>query len=220
MDEALPLIQRRGKQVQDVVGYLEWLHDRNRKYMDNEAVFEFLVKKTDLSCSSDNVGPKKEPRGPDGKNSAKKAVAPLKGRTRGAIIGFWGRGEAGHFAHLNTAITVTLRAIYFEGLSQGEAMDLVNKYVDDLPNPELSSRLANNRSAIDGVIRRDANKIWDDNGGQVDNPRSSEKWRIIIQRWRLIGFLVSDKPPGPKKPASVRSWTAKRSSSPRRNAAC
>jgi hypothetical protein len=49
----------------------------------------------------------------------------MKGRTRQAIIGFWERGEAGHFKHLNAAIAVTLRALYFEGLGQDEAVDLV-----------------------------------------------------------------------------------------------
>jgi hypothetical protein len=94
---------------------------------------------------------------------------------------------------LNSAIAVTLRAMFFEGLSQEEAVGQVITYVDGLTNAELSSRLANNRTDIYRVIRATANRIWQDNGGQVDNDTSSKKWQAIIQRWRAIGFLVSDK---------------------------
>ena len=55
LDEPLPLVERRGKMVQDVVGYFKWLHDRDRHFMDKDEVFDFVVKKLDLSCSSDNA---------------------------------------------------------------------------------------------------------------------------------------------------------------------
>jgi hypothetical protein len=117
----------------------------------------------------------------------------MKGRTREAIIGFWGRGETGHFPHLNAAVAVTLRALYFEGLSQDEAVDLVISYVDGLTNSELSSRLPNIKSDIYRVIRSSANRIWDSNGGQVDSENSSTTWRAVIGRWREVGFKASDK---------------------------
>jgi hypothetical protein len=196
LDKPLPLVKRRGKEVQDVVGYMAWLKNPDRQFMNKDEVFDFVGQKLDLACSSDNSGRKpKEPgetKLKDGK-AGQRVALPMKGRTRGAIVGFWGRSEPGHFVHLNAAIAVTLRALYFEGLSQNEAVDLVIRYVDELTNPDLSSRLANNKSAIHEVIRRDANKIWDNNGGQVDNENSSKKWRAVAQRWRDVGFKVSDK---------------------------
>ena len=98
----------------------------------------------------------------------------MKGRTRGAIVGFWSRGEAGHFVHLNAAIAVTLRAPYFEGLEQEEAVELIIKYVDELDNIDLSTRLANNNADIYRITRNSANRIWRANGAQV-KPRCQQE---------------------------------------------
>ena len=89
-----------------------------------------------LSCSADNSGHKKQTKNcrSCGKDFDEHTTLPLRGRTRGSLVGFWGRGEAKHFPHLNAAVAVTLRALYFEGLSQDEAVDLVIRYVDGLPN--------------------------------------------------------------------------------------
>lgn len=196
LGKPLPLVERRGKMVQDVVGYMTWLKNPDRKFMAKQEVYDFVMQKLDLSCSADNDETKgKAPGGTKtgAKKPGQRAVPPMKGRTRGAIIGFWGRNEPGHFAHLNAAIAVTLRALCFEGLSQDEAVDLVISYVDELANPDLSSRLVDNRADIYRAIRRSANRIWQDNGGQVDNENSSRKWRAVIQRWREVGFKVSDK---------------------------
>ena len=88
LDEPLPLVERRGKMVQDVVGDFKWLHDRDRHFMDKDEVFDFVVKKLDLSCSSDNAGRQaKEPGVPTktGKKETGRQAAslPMKGRTRG-----------------------------------------------------------------------------------------------------------------------------------------
>ncbi len=198
LEKPLPLVVRRGKAVQDVVGYFKWLHARDRKYMAKDEVFDFAVERLDLSCSSDNAERRtKEPGGStktgDGKAGRKAASLPMKGRTRGAIVGFWSRGEAGHFVHLNAAIAVTLRALYFEGLEQEEAVELIIKYVDELDNIDLSTRLANNNADIYRITRNSANRIWRANGAQVNTEVSAGKWRAVIERWRVIGFLVSDK---------------------------
>ena len=60
----------------------------------------------------------------DGK-AGQRVAPPLRGRTRRAIVGCWRKNEPGHFDHLNAAIAVTLRALYFEGLSQDKAGDVV-----------------------------------------------------------------------------------------------
>ena len=197
LDKPLPLITWRGRKVQDVVSHMKWLRSPDRQFMDKDAVYDFVVQKLDLACAAGSEGQKPKKKEGSSANGGTKCLlipgTPMKGRTRQAIIGFWDRGESGHFKHLNAAIAVTLRSLYFEKVSQDEAIDLVIRYVDELPNPDLSSRLANNRSAIYQVIRRDANKIWQDNGGQANNEESSKKWALIMERWASIGFRVSDK---------------------------
>lgn len=195
LDRPLPLVERRGRAVQDVVGYLAWLHEPNRTFMKQQQVYDFVMQNINLSCSVENSGHEKQKKecSINGKKLNEHTTLPVKGRTRGAIIGFWGRGETGHFRHLNAAVAVTLRALYFEGQSQDEAVDLVISYVDGLDNSELSSRLPNNKSDIYRVIRSSANRIWDSNGGQVDSESSSRTWRAVIGRWREVGFKFSDK---------------------------
>ena len=226
LNKPLPLVQRRGKAVQDVAAYFEWLHDRSRKYMDKDEVFDFAVEKLDLSCSSDNAGKKvKEPSGSaktgNGQAGRQAASLPMKGRTRGAIMGFWLRGEAGHFNHLNAAIAVTLRALFFEGLGENEAVDLVIKYVDELDNLDLSARLGNNKSAIYEVIRRDANRIWDNNGGQANNGKSTEKWQAVVERWRCLDSGSRTRARGQAwTPGSAPWLTARTSSLRKRKGVC
>ena len=180
LDKPKPLVSRGKKQVYDVVGYMNWLADRNRQYMDKDEVYRFVVER--LSQEQAAKEPRREKTFNRGErdtdlymsptfsgateNAPEKPPKSLKGKLRGALVGYWQRGEGEHFPNLNTAIAVTLRAMYFERLSQDEAVALVSQYVDDLPNKSLSSRLADNRPDIDRVIENDARTIWDGNGGQ------------------------------------------------------
>lgn len=196
LDKPLPLINWRGRPVQDVVFYMKWLRSADPHFMDKDAVYDFVVQRLDVECGSTVKGKKERKAGGDsagGNQTCLVPAMPMKGRTRQAIIGFWERGEVGHFKHLNAAIAVTLRALFFEGLGQDEAVSLVIRYVDELPNGGLSSRLANNKAAIHRVIRRDADKTWQDNGGQPNSEESAQKWAAIMERWVSIGFRVSDK---------------------------
>ena len=84
-----------------------------------------------------------------------------------------------------------LRGLYFEGLPQDEAITLVSEYVDNLPST-YSSRLADSKGDICRVISSDAEKIWNNNGGQADVAKSSRTWEKVIARWRQTGFFLSD----------------------------
>ena len=191
LDKSLALVNRRKRMAPDVVAYMAWLKDPDRQFMGKDEVFDFVSQKLDLSCSGKDKRPAGAKHGDE--KPRHRAALPMKGRTRGALIAFWGQGETGKFFHLNAAIAVTLRALYFEGLSHDEAVDVVISYVDALTNPDLSSRLVDNRAEIYRVVRGSANRIWQANGGQVDNENSTRKWRAVIQRWQEIGFKVSDK---------------------------
>jgi hypothetical protein len=192
LDQPLPLVRRGKRQYQDVAGYVEWLKDAGRQYMEKDDVYRFIVQKLDLSCASSNVG-EVDRREVTASSQRSSAPIALKGKTRGALVGFWQRGESGHFRHINAAIAVTLRALYFEGLDQDRAVELVTQYVDELPNADLSSRLTGGSSDIYRVISSDAGKIWSHNGGQPRSQGSSEKWRATMERWNQTGFRVSDK---------------------------
>jgi hypothetical protein len=208
LDKPLPLVKRGQRQVQDVIGYMNWLNGRDRQYMKKDEVYRFVVERLqvdDTAPGNNRTNSSNTPHSTYGpiymspifsgetEPAPEKATKTLKGKVRGAIVGFWQRGEPDHFRSLNTAIAVTLRAMYFEGLRQDTSVALVSRYVDELPNKDLSSRLADGRQDIDRVIQNDAVLIWDGNGGQEDSQLSAGKWRNAIKRWREIGFLASDK---------------------------
>ncbi|WP_339684979.1 hypothetical protein [Gimesia maris] len=184
LNKPLELIINRGKEVQDVVGYIQWLGDPERQYMSKEDVYRYVVERLDVRPA--------EIKGQTPQNTiVEKATKPqkhekisLKGKTRGAIVGFWQDGNSEYFAHLNAAINTTLQAMHAEGLTEEDAVDVVMSYAEDLPDKTVSSRL-DNLPEVRRVALRTANKIW---ASDV-----SGKWQKSQERWSSIGFRVSDK---------------------------
>ncbi|WP_197996886.1 hypothetical protein [Gimesia chilikensis] len=184
LDRPLDLITSRGKETQDVVGYIQWLGDSNRQYLPKDDVYQYVVERLD-------VRPAEIKEQKQQKTVVQKATKPqkqekrsLKGKTRGAIVGFWKDGNLEYFIHLNSAINTTLHAMRAEGLSEEDAVDVVMSYVEGLPDKTVSSRL-DDLPEVRRVAERTANKIW-------DSPVSG-KWQKSQERWNNIGFRVSDK---------------------------
>lgn len=200
LGEPLALIERRGRLVQDVAGYMRWLKDANRTYMDRDEVHRYVLERLDVGCSSTYQRPSsrsaqrdsQSPIPTPSKSEDTKGKGAFKGKLRPAIVGIWRDGELGPFRHLNDAINVTLRALYFEGLKQTEANGLLSVYLDEVPS-SISTRLPYRKSEVLDVVRRDAAKIWNGNGGQRDPQTSSRIWRQTIDAWQRVGFRVSDK---------------------------
>ncbi|QGQ22374.1 hypothetical protein F1728_06660 [Gimesia benthica] len=184
LDRPLDLITSRGKAVQDVVGYIQWLGDSYRQYIPKEDVYRYVVERLD-------VKPVEIKERKQQKTAVQKATKPqkqekrsLKGKTRGAIVGFWENGKSEYFIHLNAAINTTLQAMHAEGLAEEDAVDVVMSYVEDLPDKTVSSRL-DDLPEVRRVAERTARKIW--------SSPIPVKWRKSQERWSDIGFRVSDK---------------------------
>lgn len=184
LDKPLELIINRGKEMQDVVGYIQWLGDPDRQYMSKDDVYQYVVERLDVKPVEI-----KEPK--QQKTVDQKATKPqkhenksLKGKTRGAIVGYWQEGKSDYFIHLNAAINTTLQALNAEGLSEEDAVDVVMGYVEDLPDKSVSSRL-DDLPEVRRVAERTARKIW--------STPISVKWQKSLERWNDVGFRVSDK---------------------------
>lgn len=191
LDRPLELIKQRGREVPDVVGYITWLNDSHRTYIAKKEVYRYVLERLDLSCSSSFSGTKSEAVAKPENNmicqvpTVAKETASLKGKTRGAIVGYWLRGEAQHFRHLNAAILITMQALRAEGVNKERAVAVVNDYVDSLVNKTASTRLLSDPSAVARDINRAADRVW----GKPPN----NKWRAVVDHWGLLGFVVSDK---------------------------
>lgn len=190
LDKPLPVVSRGKSLAQDVVGYIDWLGDPNRSFMPKEDVLQFVTERLDWSCASDDEIRKTQESetrksGVSKKRDVFNSNGSLKGKARGQLIGFWRDGDASGFQHMNAAILVTLRFLHAEGLNEENAVSVVNDYVDDLPNQEISSRQGNRVAEIHSVVARCAKGIW--------TATASNSLLASVAHWRGTGFLVSDK---------------------------
>ena len=197
LDRPLELVQQRGRMVQDVAGYMNWLKDPKRSYMAKDEVFRYVVERLNFLGSPSISTPKdelKEEKEPVGENVAPPASTEkpvfLKNRTRGAIVGYWLRGEKDLFRHLNSAILVTLRALQAEGIEKEKAVEIVANYADNLPNKDISSRLTEDFPAVVRDINRAADRVWRE---ATEDTKSGRKWRAVVDHWGKVGFRVSEK---------------------------
>ncbi len=197
LDQPLHLKERQRKGRQDIIGYTDWLLEPNRQYMPREDVYRYVVDRLhaespqsceDLSANkrankkqkANAMGPKTTPRGP----YDPKPEFTMRGKTRGALIGYWLRSEP-QFPNLNSALLVLLKLLRAEGLDRATAAETAMRYVRELSNPRLSSRLLDGLDKIDHVIHRNIDQIWT---GEVN-----AKLLAAVERWETIGFRVSDK---------------------------
>ncbi|NLS93976.1 MAG: hypothetical protein GXX96_17590 [Planctomycetaceae bacterium] len=203
LDKPLELVEYRGRKVQDVVSYLNWLNDPKRTYMAKDDVYRYVVERLNVTSWS-SLSTRKSDL-PDGPQAVVSSMAGptnvtsttpttdqpifLKNKTRWAIVSFWLHGEIGHFRHLNAAILITLRALRAEGVEKERAVELLTGYVEALPNEEISSRLGD-LPAVVRDINRAADRVWLEAAG---NNVSGQKWQAVVDHWGKVGFLVSDK---------------------------
>ncbi len=192
LDKPLPLVQRRGKNFQDVVTYMRWLDQSQdaTQYMPKDAVIKFITERLDLSKAKDAAPKAKKAtrrlnlKSNDSKDTealVKKTT--LKGKTKSAIVSYWRDGLPA-FSQLNSAIRTTLQALHAEGVDQTTAEAIVFQFARDIPNKQLSSRLVSGLPLIKKEIARQARGVF----GQDPN----DKWKRSIRHWSSYGFRVSD----------------------------
>ena len=201
LDKPLHFVWRRGKLRQNVEGYLDWLADRERQYMDKDAVLSFVLERLDLSCAAENCDIASAQQGDDPtkhvttkKKSRKKGK--LRGKTRGELVRLWTKGELGLFEHFNAGVMVTLKVLHAQGVREVNAVETVMHFVDELPDVSLCSRLPDKREMVDTDIRRIARRIWQD--------EPSYTLQVVASEWANIGFQLADK----------TTWDARREAPP------
>lgn len=210
LDKPLYFVSRRKKLRQDVEGYLNWLGNRNPQYMSKDAVLSFVLERLDLSCAAEHCGSDSVL---DGRGDAEYLAVPiqkkrrkaskLRGRTRGALIKLWTKSELGPFEHFNAGVLVTLRGLHAQGISEEDAIQIVMRFVDELPDSSICSRLSGKRNLVDADICRDARKVW--------QSEPSYTFQAAASHWEKIGFQLSDKttwdarrePPPPVVPSDI-----------------
>ena len=198
LDRPLPMVEVRGQMVQDVVGYVNWLNDPSRSYMPKAEILALLS--CNLGAGKEKI--KDQPMVTK-QQAAKKTtnkqqpseIGSLKGCCRQKTVGFW-LGTFHPPGSLNKFIVVSARILFFEGVAEEDAVELLKKYVRDIPDDarDCSSRLlAEDWAAIDANIVDDVAAAYNGNSGQEDIEVSTDKLRMSVACWRKIGFKLSDK---------------------------
>ena len=200
LDQPLDLIERQRNWRQDIIGYTDWLLNPDRQYMPQEDVYRYVVDRlhtenpqSSMDLPTNNRASKKQKENSTHPMERKtKSIGPddpkpkfsLRGKTRGAIIAYWLRSEP-QFRDLNTAVLVLLRCMRAEGLDRTTASEIAMRYVRELTNLSLSSRLVDGLDQIDHLIQRNIDQIW--------SCEVNAKLLAAVERWEEIGFKVSDK---------------------------
>ena len=200
LDQPLVLKKRQRKGRQDIIGYTDWLLNPNRQYMPQEDVYRYVVDRlhAEIPQSSEGMPANKRAKRKQKENSTHaierktKSIGPdepkpkfsMRGKTRGAIIAYWLRSEP-QFPNLNTALLVLLGLLRAESLDKTTASEIAMRYVRELTNLSLSSRLIDGLDKIDYLIKRNIDQIW--------SSEVNTKLLATVERWEAIGFRVSDK---------------------------
>ncbi len=196
IDRPLGLVRNRyGRLVQDVEGYIGWILDKNRQYMDKGEVLAYLQAR--LKSASDSsiaiFQPKKTIYSPRPLPVRKLS---RQGQQAKIIHAFWdGAGEIP--ITLNQAINEMARIMaHHPGFHCGEeaAVEILEQMVHDLPNYAISQRLVDGDwGAIRKVIEQDASVAFSGNQGQGDSDTSTAKLQAACDHWAEIGYLPWDR---------------------------
>ncbi len=198
LDRPLPMVEVRGRMVQDVVGYVNWLNDPARKHMPKQEILDLL--RQNLGAGKEKI--KDKPvvsKQKTAKNNIQmqqpSEIGSLKGCCRQKTVGFWS-GTFNPPKSLNRFIVVSARILFFEGVAEDAAVELLKKYVRELPvdAQDCSSRLlAEDWLAIDTDIVNDVAKAYGGNSGQKDIDNSTDKLKTSVVCWQKSGFKLSDR---------------------------
>jgi hypothetical protein len=190
LDCPLDKVRRGKREVPNIVRYVEWLKDPDRKYMPKSEVFRWIVERLDIGPPSEEQHSDKSRHSTNPTATVPPTKRSLRGRTRQALIKYWQEGDTEQFAHLNAALLVSLRVLLFEGLEKAAAIELLCGYAARLP--AKASKRIGQPDLIRAEIARVADLVWCQNGRQAAPGESTTKLRAVINAWDKMGFRFSD----------------------------
>ena len=117
----------------------------------------------------------------------------MKGQFAQKLVNFW-TGKSTPADSLNKGIVLLARVLPFYLNDEENAIDLIERYIDELPDVSFSDRLSGgNRAEVSRVVRNTVHQVYDGNGGQPDPEASTEKLLATVAAWKKRGFDPTDK---------------------------
>jgi hypothetical protein len=200
LDRPLELVvdRRFKRDIQDVPRYVSWLSlDDKRPYMPAEEVFQFIStrlrhpqpKSETAKEKVKAAKPKEKPAG----NSVMGCLGKMKGRYAQVLTEFW-TGRLNIPDTLNTGIRLLALPLPFYLDTEEEAIALIEKYIEELPDVSFSDRLsARNAAEVSRIVVNTVKQVYAGNGGQPEPELSTEKLKTTVEAWKKRGFDPTDK---------------------------
>ncbi len=121
------------------------------------------------------------------------SLGKMKNCYRQRLVEFW-EGKLNPADTLNTAIVLTARMLPFYFDDEDDAVEFIEKLVDDLPDASFSDRLeCGDRKGVSRVIRNTVRRVFDANGGQPRVDESNWKLAQTKRAWDRAGFVLTDR---------------------------
>src|SRR5262249_53590052 len=112
------------------------------------------------------------------------SLGKMKGGYAQVLTDFWS-GRLNVADTLNTGSRRLALPLPYYLDDQEEAIDLIERYIDNLPDVSFSSRLsAGDRAEVSRVVANTVKQVYEGNGGQPDPEASSEKLRATVAAWK------------------------------------
>jgi hypothetical protein len=198
LDRPLPRVldKRLKREVGDVVGYVSWLTRDDKRYMPADDVFNYVKArlrtpqpKPQRVEAEPAPKPKKQKKEPSGSLGS---LGKMKGRYSQVLADFW-QGRLAVPDTLNTGIRLLALPLPYY-LDEDEAIELIERFVDELPDVTFSDRLTcGDRPEVSRIIRNTVRQVYNGNGGQPDPELSARKLQATVAAWKRRGFDPTDK---------------------------
>jgi hypothetical protein len=185
--------KRLKRHVPDVLQYVLWLGREARRHIPADAVFDFV------RARLRDPGPKqqaaeKKPKAPrPGSPGSLGSLGRMRGRYAQVLADFWS-GRLQVPDTLNQGIRLLALPLPYYLPDEQAAVDLIERYIDELPDGSFSDRLSSgDREEISRIVRNTVKQVYNDNGGQPDPELSRKKLAATVRAWDKRGFNPTDK---------------------------
>lgn len=197
LDRPLVLLfnKRMKREVQDVVGYVSWLSRDEKTYLPAEEVFNYVKER--LAPPKPRVQKAQRQTCENAKSNFSESrmadLGRMKGQYRQKLVEFW-TGKLCLPDSLNQGIILLARVLPFYLDDEEDAVALIEKYIDELPDVSFSDRLTSgDRGEVSRVVRNTVRTVYRTNGYQRDPVTSTEKLQATATAWKKCGFDPTDK---------------------------
>lgn len=203
VDRPLAKVTHRGKQESDIVAYMKWISDAiagNAKHMARAEVYEFIVSRlssiTQHTTGTPIVVPIEMESGASEQPEQVKLPASnfkgMKNTTWKKLVEAWsGNMEPDSLNHWIRQLSLYTP---FQFSTQEEAVELIENFIDELPNHDFSDRLSSGeRYKVSNVVKYDVKVAFE---GWLDQPnpkKSARKLKAVWAKWTSTGRSPFDK---------------------------